>query len=322
MDELEIESVESFAAEIERFRGEVHAGLSAEERSISPKWLYDAEGSRLFEKICDLDEYYPTRTERCIYKDKGAEIAAAIGPRARVVEPGSGDGSKARRLLDLLDSPTAYIPVEISAKPLEASVRKLSSVYPELPIQGVRADFTRPFELPPPPPETDKTIVFFPGSTLGNFERRTALELLRTFREVACERGGLLIGADLEKSTDVLLPAYDDAEGVTARFNKNLLVRMKRELGAKLDVEGFVHRARYERSPSRVVLELVARGPQTIELDGRRYEFAPGDALRTEYSHKPSPDDFAAQAATAGWEVDEIWTDDRGWFGVFLLRAA
>lgn len=309
------------AVELARFRTDVLNALRAPQgqRSISPKWLYDARGSELFEQITDLEEYYPTRTELELLEREVGDIAKTLGPGVRLVEPGSGAGIKVQRLLAALESPTGVVPVEISEEPLVASAEILLDKFPELDVHGVRADFTRPFELPDPPQGTERTVVFFPGSTIGNFEEATAVRLLESFRKIVGHRGGILVGVDLKKPVEVLVPAYDDASGVTAAFNKNLLRRMRTELGAELDEDGWRHVARYEEKPSRMVIELQAIGPQSIEIGGEVFRFPDGDTIRTEYSHKPSIEDFSSLVVDAGLRVEKVWTDPKGWFGQFWL---
>jgi dimethylhistidine N-methyltransferase len=319
-----ITAEESPAEELARFRHDVHAALAAPpgSRSISPKWLYDDRGSELFERICDLEEYYVTRLELDLLEQRADEIAAVLGPRVRLVEPGSGAGIKVDVLLRALEAPTAFVPVEISEAPLVASAERLARQFPDLVVQGVKADFTRPFELPPAPPGTRRTAVFFPGSTVGNFEEITAVKLLERFAAISGDDGGVLIGVDLVKPEPVLLDAYDDPHGVTAQFTLNVLRRMRDELGAELDVDGFRHVARYERNPSRVVLGFAAEGDQTIELDGKTYALSNGDFIRTEYSHKPSVEDFAGLVADAGLRIEKSFLEERGWFGLFWLVRA
>ncbi len=296
-------------------------GLSASPRYLLPKYFYDARGSRLFERICELPEYYLTRTELDIMQRHAAEMGAAIGPGALVVEPGSGSGVKIRLLLDALPTPAGYVPVEISREPLEASARALARDYPEMDILPVCADFTKPFRVPSPRRGSTRTLVYFPGSTLGNFEPQTAVSLLRLLRNVAGGKGALLLGVDQEKSPEVLIPAYDDAQGVTAEFNRNLLYRMQRELDARVQPARFAHRAIWNADAGRMEMHLVSDCRQLIELAGRHFHFEPGETIVTEYSYKYTPERLEHLATRAGLATEARWTDPRGWFSVQLLRA-
>ena len=300
------------------FRADVLAGLRAHPRKIAPMYFYDAEGSRLFDLICETDEYYPTRTELSILDDNMVEIVARLEDDPLIIEFGSGSSVKTRHLLDHLPRAAGYVPVDISRQHLMHSARELAQLYPDLEILPVCADFTEPFEVPTPRREPSHRVVFFPGSTIGNFEPDGALSLLRTIRADGGERGGLLIGVDLKKDVKILEAAYDDAQGVTAAFNRNLLTRIQRELGARLDVEGFTHRAHYDAELGRVEMHLVASGEQTIDIGDERFVFADGESLHTESSHKYEVEEFAALAAEAGLRLDRVWTDARGWFSVQL----
>jgi dimethylhistidine N-methyltransferase len=302
-------------------RAEVLEGLAGEPKTLPCKLFYDAAGARLFERICALDEYYLTRTELAILRRHGGQMAEHIGPRARIVEPGSGAGLKTRILLDSLVDPVTYVPVDISREQLEATARELAAVFPDLWVQPVCADYTGAVRLPDPPGVLAGTSLFYPGSTIGNFEPAEARAFLLRVHALVGVGGGALIGVDLLKDPAVLIPAYDDAEGVTALFNKNLLVRLNRELGADFDVSQFTHRARYEPRPSRIVMELVSTRDQTVRVAGQEIAFMAGEPIRTEYSHKPSRAEFAALARAAGFAVEAVWTDDEGLFSVQMLRA-
>lgn len=301
------------------FRRDVLAGLARGRKSIPCKYLYDEEGSRLFQRITRLPEYYPTRVERSILEERTPEMARAIGPRARVVEPGIGSPVKVSLLLEALEAPAAVVPVEICRERLAETARELTARFPALPVLPVAADFTREFPIPEPPERVDRTVVFFPGSTIGNFRPATRIDLLRRFAAIAGGDGGVLLGVDLVKETEVLLAAYDDASGVTAEFNRNLLLRMNRELGADFDPEGFEHRATWNPARSRVEMHLVSRGSQTVRVAGRRYVFARGEWIHTENSYKFTRAGLAAAAGSAGLAVAETWTDPRGWFLVAWL---
>ncbi len=296
-------------------------GLSSEPRYLLPKYFYDAEGSRLFDRICELPEYYLTRTELEIMQRHAQDMGTAIGPGARVVEPGSGSGVKIRLLLDALPEPAAYVPVEISPAPLEASASDLRRDYPALDVLPVCADFTGSFSVPEGNRPWQRTLVYFPGSTLGNFAPEQACALLRLFRRIAGDDGILLLGVDLEKGPEVLIPAYNDAQGITARFNRNLLHRMQRELEARLTPDAFQHRAVWNAEEGRIEMHLVSTGKQDIELAGRSFRFAPGEAIVTEYSYKYTQARLDALLSAAGFAPQTRWTDPRGWFSVQLARA-
>lgn len=297
------------------------AGLAAEPPQLSPKYFYDAEGSRLFDRITELDAYYPTRTERGILRDHVAEMAGAIGPRAALVEYGSGSSDKTRILLDALtaaEAPlAAYVPIDISGEHLDATAAQLRARYPALPVLPVAADYSRPVELPELPPHA-RRVVFFPGSTIGNMAPDEAVPFLGRMADVAGPDGALLIGADQRKPVDVLLRAYDDEQGVTAAFNRNVLRRMQHELGAELDLDGWAHQARWNDAAGRIEMHLVAQGPQRIGVGGERFRFADGDSIWTESSYKYAPDGLAEIAGRAGLRRTRRWTDARGWFAVEL----
>jgi dimethylhistidine N-methyltransferase len=305
-----------------RLLADVLQGLLRPQKQIACKYFYDAAGSQLFERICELPEYYLTRTELAIMTGAADEIAAALGARTRLVEFGSGSSTKTRLLLDRLAAPTAYVPVDISAHALAAAVAALRRSYPRLPVEPRSADYTRPFALPPAPAGTERTICYFPGSTIGNFTDDEACSFLRRVAAVCGPRGGLLVGVDLQKDLGVLLPAYDDAAGVTAAFNKNLLHRLCRELDADVDADCFEHRAIWDGAAGRIEMQLVSRCEQTIRVGGIAIPFRRGEILTTEYSHKYTLPGFAALAARGGFAVARVWTDPRQWFSVQLLISA
>ena len=300
---------------------ELAASLAETPRRIPSKYFYDAAGSRLFERICELPEYYPTRTELAIMRAQAARMAAALGPGVVLVEYGSGASLKTRLLLAALDAPRAYVPVDVSASALDGAVARLAAEFPALAIEPVCADFTRPFAFPAAVTSAAPRVVYFPGSTIGNFTGDEARELLAQMRELAGARGMALVGADLRKDPAVLLAAYDDAAGVTAEFNLNLLANVDREFGLGLDVTAFRHRAPWNDAAGRIEMHLVAMRDQRASLAGRTYAIAAGDYLLTEYSHKYRLDEFRALAARAGWRARRVWTDERAWFSVHLLEA-
>ena len=295
-------------------------GLAQPQKRIPSKFFYDERGSQIFDQICDLPEYYPTRTETGLLRDRAGDIADRIGPHATLVEFGAGSTQKVGFLLDALEAPAAYVPVDISGEHLFASAKALAAKYPDLTVIPVCADYTRPFALPATAGEGARTG-FFPGSTIGNFTRDLAAAFLRTVAGDLGAGSGLLIGVDLRKDAAILHAAYNDEAGVTAAFNLNLLTRINRELGADFDVEGFAHDARWLDGPGRIEMHLVSRGAQTVHVDGREFRFAAGESIHTEDSHKYTIDGFQTLAATAGWTAEAVWTDDAQLFSIHFLRA-
>ena len=304
------------------FARDVHAGLALEPKRIPSKYFYDARGSELFEEICEQPEYYLTRTELGILQAHVGEIAATLGPRVLLVEYGSGAGIKTRLLLDALVDPVGYVPVEISATALDASIENLTEEFPEVDMLPVAADFTQHVDLPSPEQAARRTVVYFPGSTLGNFEQREAIALLRTMRLEMGRDGAAVIGIDLKKDVAILEAAYNDAAGVTAAFTLNLLTRINRELDAEFDLEQFRHRAHYNVLAGRIETHIVSRIEQTVRIGKHRYSFASDEAMLVEYSCKYSQEDFAALAAKTGLRVTRSWTDPQQWFAVQMLERA
>ena len=296
------------------------AGLSAPRKTLPCKWLYDAEGARLFEAITRLPEYYPTRTEVGILREQAPAIAEAVGAGAAVVEFGPGDGEKAVLLLSRLRGPAAYVPVEIAPEWLEAVAARAADGAPGVPVVPVVADFTRAFGLPREVPSS-RRLGFFPGSTIGNFEPTDAADLLRRFRAALGPGARLLLGADLVKDQAVLEAAYDDAAGVTAAFNLNLLRRLNREAGGDFDVSAFRHRALWNAEEERVEMHLVSARAQRARLAGREIRFQAGETIHTESSHKYRPERLEALANAAGWTPRAMWTDSGRLFSVWLLEA-
>jgi dimethylhistidine N-methyltransferase len=299
-----------------RFRADVLAGLSGPAKTLPCKYLYDDRGSRLFDQICDLPEYYPTRTELGILRRHAPDMAAALGDECLVIEYGSGSGLKTPLLLERLGRPAGYVPVEISRDHLLASAATLARRFPHLEVLPVWADFTGDFEVPATRREPRRRAVFFPGSTIGNFGPTEAVRLMEGVAQRCGPGGGFLVGVDLRKSKAVLEPAYDDAAGVTAAFNKNLLVRINRELGADFDLDQFDHRAVFDERHSRIEMHLVSRKRQAVHLDGHTIWFAAGESICTEHSYKYTLDAFRDMARTAGLTVRQVWTDEAGSFSV------
>ncbi|MDN3566689.1 L-histidine N(alpha)-methyltransferase [Paeniroseomonas aquatica] len=296
------------------------AGLSAPRKTLPCKWLYDAEGCSLFEAITRLPEYYPTRTEVKILAEQAPAIAAAVGPGRAVVEFGPGDGAKAALLLGGLEAPAAYVPVDIAPEWLEGAANRVVEAHPGLPVLPVVADFTLPFALPKRL-GTAPRLGFFPGSTIGNFEPEGAIAFLRRAHATLGAGSRMLLGADLVKGRAVLEAAYDDAAGVTAAFDLNLLHRLNREAGADFDVAAFRHRAIWNETLERVEMHLVAERAQVVRLAGRSIRFAAGESIHTESSHKYRPERLAELAAAAGWRVAQRWTDPQALFSVWLLEG-
>ncbi|MGB3867519.1 MAG: L-histidine N(alpha)-methyltransferase [Xanthobacteraceae bacterium] len=302
------------------FAADVLEGLSRQPKQLSPKYFYDAAGSELFEQITAQPEYYPTRVELGILRAREREIAAIIPQGAALVEFGAGSTTKARLLLRH-GRVTAYVPVDISGEFVTAQAANLRRDFPHLRVAPVIADFTAPFTLPEAVKAVPK-VGFFPGSTLGNFEPQEAAAFLRGARRILGAGAGLLLGVDLEKDDRTLHAAYNDAAGVTARFNLNLLTRINRELGGNFDLAGFAHRAIYNRERHRVEMHLVSRKAQTVRILGKSIAFREGESIHTENSYKYSIARFNALAEGAGWTPRRSWTDDEGLFSVHALVAS
>ncbi|MBV5269389.1 MAG: L-histidine N(alpha)-methyltransferase [Afipia sp.] len=301
------------------FAKDVIAGLSQQPKRLPPKYFYDETGSKLFEQITLLPEYYPTRTELRILRDRGAEIAAAIPKNAALVEFGAGATTKVRLLLQQCAF-GAYVPVDISGDFLNGQADDLRKDFPDLAIHPVVADFTTPFELPPDVKDMPK-VGFFPGSTIGNFDPHEACAFLRSARAILGDGATLIVGVDLEKDERVLHDAYNDDAGVTARFNLNMLVRINRDLGGNFDLSGFRHRAIYNRERHRIEMHLISRKAQTGRLLGHTFSFRTGETIHTESSYKYSLERFTALARGSGWTPRASWTDPDRMFSVHALVA-
>lgn len=317
------------------FRDDVIFGLQQSQKHIPCKYLYDARGSRLFDQICRLDEYYVSRTETEIMHEHADEIAAILGRKVRLIEFGSGSSVKTRLVLDHLPDAVAYIPVDISKNHLLSTAALLQLEYPHLEVLPVIADFTQPFALPPlkhPANEQPqgqlvplpiRTTVYFPGSTIGNYSKEHVTELLARITSMCQVGDGLLIGVDLQKDTEVLERAYNDASGITAAFNCNLLKRMQIELAAELDADGFAHYAFYNEQRGRIESYLRSRRSQSIQIGTWRFDLDKGELIHTEYSYKYTIPGFCKLAERTGLSLTKAWTDSRGYFAVlYLTRAA
>ena len=309
------------ALSLEDFRRDVLAGLSRQAKSLPCKYRYDERGARLFEAICELEEYYPTRTEIRILRQNITEIAALVGRGCHLVDLGSGSGLKTRLLLEHLEDPVSCTPVDIAGQQLLESSERLGQEFPGLAVRPVCADYTNGFQLPHLPADSERTLVFFPGSTIGNFEPGEAVAFLRNLREVCGPRVGLLLGVDLRKDPGILHAAYNDSAGVTAQFNLNLLARVNRELGARFEVSEFRHRAVYHEGAGRIEMHLVSRLPQRVALGGEEFYFSAGESIVTEHSYKYALNQFHDLAAEARFRLVRCWTDAAQWFSVHYLRA-
>ena len=297
-------------------KAELIEGLSQPQKMISPKYFYDEAGSQLFEQITELPEYYLTDAELEIMRTHVDDMAALIGKQASLIEFGSGSSLKTRILLEHLDELAAYVPVDISEEHLYASAQKIRSEFSDLAVHPVVADFTQPFALPTPETMPVKNVVYFPGSTIGNFEYAAAMELLRVMYGEAGAGGALLIGLDLQKDPAIIDRAYNDSKGVTAEFNLNVLRHLNAAHKADFDVDAFEHQAEYDEDEGRVVLELVSRKDQTFAIGSKKFNIADGETILTEYSHKYTLQGFARMAHDAGFEVEKVWMDPDELFSV------
>jgi dimethylhistidine N-methyltransferase len=304
---------------INQFRADVLAGLSRPRKRLPPKYFYDAAGSRLFDEITNLPEYYPTRTELGILHAHAGDMARRCGPRRLLIELGAGSLTKVRLLLQRLDRPAGYVPVDVSDAHLRAAAADLADDFPTLAVMPVVADFTQAFRLPSL--AAAGRVVFFPGSTIGNFDPPQADRLLRRIARLVGPGGGLLLGIDLRKDVAVLERAYNDAAGVTAAFNRNLLVRINRELQGDFDPATFRHLAFYNQARSRVEMHLVSTRAQRVHVAGNAFDFRAGELIHTENSYKYEVAEFGARAALCGLRLDKAWTDTRNYFAVLYLTA-
>ncbi len=306
----------------EEFRNHVLDGLTQRPKRLSPKWFYDTRGSELFEQITHLPEYYPTRVEIELL-----EALAQSGTEAEewrraeaLIEYGSGSSRKTDLLLRCLPRLQQYVPIDVAEEFLQQSAARLAARHPDLQVRPLVGDFSAPLRLPLST-ECRSRLGFFPGSTIGNLGPRGAFEFLRLRRDELGPRGGLLVGVDLKKDIPTLLAAYDDAEGVTAQFNLNMLVRINRELGADFDLAGFRHEARWNDDHGRIEMHLVSDGVQQVRVAGQQFEFSSGESIHTENCYKHSPSEFRLLARASGWEPRRSWIDPAWRYGLFLLRG-
>ena len=302
------------------FRKDILEGLARPQKALPPKYFYDAAGSRLFERICRLLEYYPTRTELAITRKHLREIARFAGKRCALLEYGSGESLKTRLLIGALE-PSVYMPVDISADALRAAVTRLRREFPKLGVVAITADFSHPLSIPAYRGNA-RRVVYFPGSTIGNLRRDEAQAFLKMTRGQVGAGGAMLVGVDLKKDANLLHAAYNDAKGVTADFNLNLLARINRELGGDFNLRRFGHYAFYNPMAGRIEMHLVAREAHAVNIGNYRFSFYRGESIHTENSYKYSVDEFHRLASNAGFKPAKLWTDPRRWFGVFGLTAA
>lgn len=301
------------------FQADVLEGLQKPAKTLPCKYFYDERGSQLFEEICHLDEYYLTRTELAILEQHVAEMTACLGSGCLLIEFGSGSGRKTCLLLDHMSNAAGYVPVDISSESLSQTARAMRERYPDLLVRPLCVDFSAPFSLPKVGASEARRIVYFPGSTIGNFGPTETKSLLNRIARLCGSGGGLLIGFDMKKDLDILLPAYNDRRGVTAAFNLNLLARINRELGADFQLERFRHEALYNEEQGRIEMYLISEQDQTVRLGQFRIRFREGERICTEYSYKYDTEELPALAATAGFRLQQAWTDERRWFGVQYL---
>ena len=300
------------------FLDEVHNGLSGKVKKLNPKWLYDFNGSKLFEEITKLQEYYVTRTEIGILEKNKSEIANLIGEKATVIEPGAGESKKISIFLKSLIEPKCYVPSDISKKYIKKIGKKLKKKLPKIKVNPVVDDFTSKKRINNKILKNKNIVVFFPGSTIGNFEKREAIHFLKNIK-LKYKPKKIIIGVDLIKKKSVLLKAYNDKKGITARFNKNLLKRINKELKANFDIKSFKHSAIYNKSKSRIEMHLISLKNQIVKVHNKNFHFKKGETIHTESSHKYSPKSFNQLAKKSGWKVKKIWTDLNRQFSIQYL---
>jgi dimethylhistidine N-methyltransferase len=306
---------------IEQFSADVIAGLTRPQKTLPAKYFYDATGSQLFDEITALDEYYLTRTELAIMHRYAPEMAARLGSRCLLLELGSGSLVKVRLLLDHLDRPAGFVPVDVSGEHLHRCAEELRRHYPRLDVLPIVADFTNDFSVPRTGRPSDRRVVYFPGSTIGNFDPPEADRLLRRIATLVGSGGGLLLGVDLRKNPAILEAAYNDRQGVTAAFNLNLLQRINRELDADFDLRAFRHRAFYDRDRHRIEMHLDSLIDQQVRIRGTVIDFRSGESIHTENSYKYDLNDLRRRAGDCGLRVEQVWTDEQRYFAVLYLAV-
>jgi dimethylhistidine N-methyltransferase len=315
-----LQRLHDFGPPLDTFREEVLQGLQKSRKELPSKFFYDEVGSELFEQICELDEYYLTRTELGIMQENLSEIASLLGPGCQLIEYGSGSSTKTRKLLDALPDLAAYVPIDISKAYLVQSATALESAYPELEVLPVCADYTGDFEIPVPVHPVSRRIAYYPGSTIGNFDLEPAKTFLKQIART-CQGGGLVIGVDLKKDFNILHRAYNDQQGITAQFNKHLLARINQELDADFRMSQFGHYAFYNPGESRIEMHLVSLKSQVVHIGKIEVSFKLGESIWTESSYKYTLEEFAHLAKTAGWNVEQVWTDPREFFSIHYLTT-
>lgn len=299
---------------------EIQKGLSQKQKTLPSKLFYDEKGSKLFDMICELEEYYPTRTESMIMKNNIDDIVSVFQENSLFIEYGSGSSMKTRLLLDNLKYLSGYVPIDISEEHLMKTAERLKDEYPDLEIIPLAADYTKAFTLPAIHKKIDHKITYFPGSTIGNFKKDEAVKFLKQIAEACGENGGLLIGIDLHKDKDILEAAYNDKENITADFNLNLLERLNREFGADFEISNFRHKAYYNEEEKRIEMHLISEDEQTVTINGRKFYFNKCETILTEYSHKYTLSGFS-ELAGGYFDISKIWTDNKQYFAVLFLAV-
>ncbi|HBB36228.1 MAG TPA: L-histidine N(alpha)-methyltransferase [Cyanobacteria bacterium UBA8803] len=311
----------NFQPKLSSFREEILQGLAQSQKAIAPKFFYDKRGSELFDQICELEEYYPTRTEIHLLKTYCGEIAELVGPQGLLIEYGSGSSYKVRILLDTLQHPVGYMPIDISFEHMLQASAELAQSYPNLDVMAVCADYTQPLQLPSYGKKpVGKKLIFFPGSTIGNLDPIEALHLLKQSASLLETGDGMLVGVDLKKDPAILHAAYNDALGVTAAFNLNLLLRINNDLEANFDLVNFRHWAFYNQDESRIEMHLLSLKDQTVMVEKTPFNFREGETIHTENSYKYSVEEFEAIANQAGFQAAKVWTDANHLFSIHYLR--
>jgi len=309
------------AVGIQRMYKEVIEGLTRNRKELSSKYFYDERGSKLFDEICHLEEYYVTRTELQIMQDHILEIASKMGDAVQLIEYGSGSSKKIRILLDNIRAIRAYVPIDISCEFLAQSAARIAAAYPAIQVQPVCADYSAPFDIPVPDESIKQRVVYFPGSTIGNFHHDEAIAFLQNMARAAGQDSALLIGVDLKKDENVLHRAYNDARGVTAEFNLNQLAHFNKALGSDFDLKSFEHHAFYNKDMGRIEMHIRSRRKQDVHVNGNVVHFVKGETIWTESSYKYSLEEFAELAERAGYHVEKVWTDPGQLFSVQYLRV-
>ncbi len=316
------EPAEELPPQSKAFLDDVFRGLERPQKELPCKYFYDEVGSQLFDAICGLDEYYPTRMETALLEDHRAEMAELIGPGVCLIEFGCGSLVKTRFLLDALVRPVAFVPIDISDGHLMRSAATLAGEYQRLKVLPLAADFTRPIDLPEHVRDlAARRVGFFPGSTIGNFDHPSAVQFLRNVAEMTGKGGGLLTGVDLKKDEDILVRAYDDRAGVTAAFNLNVIERINRELDGDFDPRAFHHLALYNDEKGRIEMHLVSRKDQTVTIQDRAFRFQDGETIHTENSYKYDVEEFTTLAAQAGFRAIKTWVNEDGLFSLHYLTV-